>query len=514
MAKQRRQGHPAGKRPKQEAPVAAVQRSAAQRSRRRRLGGTVFGVLLIALFAWVAIAQGLGTPSVSSDDAAVVEDAPDGSVTREELTSELERNPQTARLEEGSAEYDQAVDSILDELILTRWFEGEAAERDITVSESEIDDQLETTIEQQLGGQEEFDQFLKQQGFTEDEVRERIRLQILSQKIQEELVPAEPSVSEDELKAVYDENADQFTTPESRDVRLILTRDREEAEAALGELADDSSPEAFERVAKQYSTDEATRNSGGLREGVVEGQSDPELDEAIFSAPEGELVGPIDTQQGYYVLQVEAIDAEQTVSFEEASPQLEQTLVSARRDQLTQQAVTEFFNKWQSRTFCASDLRIPRCDNAPDEDTSAQDCPQQAALGDPDNGLAPTCAPAAGTEACTEEVIAAVGCAAAVPGIVPQPPQELPEPEGAAALSPTGTPQVPTPAWAAEIATLSQTFVPGRAQNAWIEPPSEAEQAAGAGGIPPELQQQIPQGAAPQGAPAPTPQGAAPTPAP
>lgn len=520
MAKQRKQGHPAGRRPKAEAPTVSAERAHTQRSRRRRLGGIGFGVLLVVLFAFVAIAQGLGAPAVDGSDAALVEDAPDGAVSREEVQAELERTPQTAELEQGSAEYDQAVETILDELILTRWFEGEAVERGITVSDSEVDDQLESTIEQQLGGQKQFEQFLEQQGFTEDEVRERVRLQVLSGKIQEELVPAEPEVSTDEIEAVYDANADQFTTPESRDVRLILARDREQADAALAELADDNSAAAFERVAKKFSSDEATRNSGGLREGVVEGQSEPELDDAIFSAPEGELVGPVDTEQGYYVLQVDSIEPESTVSFEEAEPQLRETLVSARRDQLTQLAVTDFFNKWQRRTYCASDLRIPRCDNASEEDTSAQDCPQQAALGDPDQELAPTCSPPAGSEACTADVIAQVGCSTAVPGIVPQPPQEFPATDPAAAA--TGAAQAPTAAWNAEIATLSQTFAPGLAQNAWIEPPDPSAQAPG--GIPPELQQQIPQGGqvppqggaapVPQGGAAPVPQGAAPTPSP
>ena len=73
----------------------------------------------------------------------------------------------------------------------------------------------------------------------------------------------------------------------------------------MAALDEDNSPKSFEAVAKKYSIDEATKNTGGLREAVVEGQSEPALDEAIFSSPEGELVGPLEGDAGFYVLQVD-----------------------------------------------------------------------------------------------------------------------------------------------------------------------------------------------------------------
>jgi hypothetical protein len=42
----------------------------------RRLGLLVFGLAFVALFVIVAIAVGVGHPSVPSGDAAVVEDTP------------------------------------------------------------------------------------------------------------------------------------------------------------------------------------------------------------------------------------------------------------------------------------------------------------------------------------------------------------------------------------------------------------------------------------------------------
>ena len=107
-------------------------------------------------------------------------------------------------------------------------------------------------------------------------------------------------------------NQDQFETPETRDVRVILNPDEAKVEEARAALEQDDSPENWEKVAKQFSTDEATKNDGGLREAVAQGQNEPALDEAIFSAAEGSLVGPISGDSGSYVIQVEQINESST----------------------------------------------------------------------------------------------------------------------------------------------------------------------------------------------------------
>ena len=48
---------------------------------RRIVVAVVLAALLVVLFVGVAIAQGIGNPSVPSGDVAVVEDAPDGEIT-------------------------------------------------------------------------------------------------------------------------------------------------------------------------------------------------------------------------------------------------------------------------------------------------------------------------------------------------------------------------------------------------------------------------------------------------
>jgi parvulin-like peptidyl-prolyl isomerase len=337
----------------------------------KRTAAIVFAALLAGLVVLIAATSGIGKPSLPSDDlVAFVDEAPDGEVTQEDLDSSIERVAGAQNLpqppEPGTPQYDQLQESALAQVLIERWLRGEAAERGIEASDREVDQELDSVI-QNLGGQRQFERILTQQNLTEEEARGIVELQVLQRRLQEEVVGTEPpDISDEEIDEYYEENVAQFQTPETRDVRTILTQDEAEAQEAYDQLAEDDSPASWKQVAKEFSTDEATASLGGLRQGVAQGQSEPQLDEAIFSAPEGELVGPIQTDAGYYVLQVEAINEASTQELDEATRgQIEQTLASERQQETATEFQNDFLEKWRALTVCADDYVFERCSNAP-----------------------------------------------------------------------------------------------------------------------------------------------------
>jgi parvulin-like peptidyl-prolyl isomerase len=392
----------------------------------KRTAAIVFAALLAGLVVLIAATSGIGKPSLPSDDlVAFVDEAPDGEVTQEDLDSSIERVAGAQNLprppEPGTPQYDQLQESALAQVLIERWLRGEAAERGIEASEREVDQELESVI-QNLGGQRQFEQILTQQNLTEEEARGIVELQVLQRRLQEEVVGTEPpDIPDEEIDEYYDENVEQFQTPETRDVRTILTQDEAEAQEAYDQLADDDSPASWKQVAKEFSTDEATASLGGLRQGVAQGQSEPQLDEAIFSAPEGELVGPIQTDAGYYVLQVEAINEASTQELDEATRgQIEQTLASERQQETATEFQNDFLERWRALTVCADDYVFERCSNAP--------APPDPCQGD-DDGEEPAVDPATGEP--TE------GCPAFVTSTQPVPPDMAGDPDA------TGKPQGP-----------------------------------------------------------------------
>jgi foldase protein PrsA len=430
-------------------PAAAAQKQAPPPRRRpSRLGLALFGALLIALFVAVAIAQGIGHPSIPDGAIAVVEDAPDGTVTKEEFDRALQQTAAGQGLKEVPATsdptYQQLADAAQANALLSRWVLGEAADRGIEVSDREVDQQLQQIIQQQFGGkQEDFDKYVIDAGFCTDseqqtkplscaDVDKQVRLMIISDRIQTSVLPDNPPVSADEIQAYYEANQAQFKQPETRDVRVILTKTEDDANAALAALQKDDSDGSWKDVAKQYSIDDATKATGGLRQGVVAGQSEPALDKEIFSATQGDLVGPFKGDSGFYVIEVEKVTPATTTSLADATDQIKQTLVAARQQEIAQNFQTNFQIKWTARTFCADGYRIDRCSNAE---------------------------PAPST--CTAEVAESQGCPAPVPSTKPIAPGTATVFGTAATPGLPQGPQVATPEVPAGGTTPGLTPVPG-----------------------------------------------------
>jgi peptidyl-prolyl cis-trans isomerase D len=118
-------------------------------------------------------------------------------------------------------------------------------------------------------------------------------------------------VSDDELQTYYESEKSRFLQDEERDARHILIPfgdDKDAARAKAEELlARAKAGEPFADLARTYSKDGGTASNGGDLGPLTRSQLPDALGDAIFSMKEGEIRGPIESQFGYHIVELDKI---------------------------------------------------------------------------------------------------------------------------------------------------------------------------------------------------------------
>ena len=158
------------------------------------------------------------------------------------------------------------------------------------------------------------------------EVAARIRWNSINALAEAYIGSMASSLSFDEkaLRTHYEEHRRNYHQEELVRVRHILTVDEEQARTALLRLL---SGEDFSAVATSLSVDFATAEKGGDMGWISRSALPEPLDEAIFSAPQHSILGPVKTKYGYHVFEVLERRRARALSFEEARDTVRAELV-------------------------------------------------------------------------------------------------------------------------------------------------------------------------------------------
>jgi parvulin-like peptidyl-prolyl isomerase len=287
-----------------------------------------------------------------------------GDVTQGELDEFAEQSG----VPKDDPQYQATVQQIMPQLVSIEIAKAYAQEHNITVSDKEVDKELAKLKEQvgdqarssgqDVSNQEAYEQALKQNNITEDQLREDIRENLPVQEVQERVTgDAEPS--DKEIQNYYEKNKEaQFTTPEQRCVRHILFNkdQKEKAEDVKQKLENGGD---FAKLAKEYSQDPGSAEKGGDLGCLGKGETVPEFEQAAFGAKQGEIVGPVKTEFGYHILKVTDVKTEQARSLQEVESQI--------RSQLATEKQSEAFNKWIEEQKKERDVKYLKDYQPPDQ---------------------------------------------------------------------------------------------------------------------------------------------------
>ncbi len=267
--------------------------------------------------------------------------------------------PSTAQLKsECEQQYKSLQSEVLSFLISSQWVLSEAKSLGVKLTDAEVHKEFEKIKNAQFPKAAEFEKFLQTSGQSVSDLLLRVKLNMLSSKIQKQVVKNKATATEAQITKYYNENKSRFGTPEKRTVRIILTKTEAQALAAKKEI---ESGKSFASVAKKDSIDPTSKADGGLLKEVVKGEEEKALDEAIFTAKVHKLGGPVKTPFGYYIYEVVSTIAGTQQSLAQAKATIKEQLIATNQQKALSTFVKNFKKKWQEQTECRSGYEVADC---------------------------------------------------------------------------------------------------------------------------------------------------------
>ena len=163
-------------------------------------------------------------------------------------------------------------------------------------------------------------------------------------------------IPEDALLEYYEDNQDRYLQDEQRQARHILILSDDDEDAAEAEaaalLARIQAGESFEALAAEHSDDGGTASRGGDLGALTRSQLPGELGGAVFSMDAGEVDGPIKSDFGFHVVQLDAILEQGPLPLD----QVRGELLTELRDREAEDAFRELERQVSDALFDAPDL--------------------------------------------------------------------------------------------------------------------------------------------------------------
>jgi peptidyl-prolyl cis-trans isomerase C len=187
--------------------------------------------------------------------------------------------------------------------------------------------------------------FKKRMAFVEDQVLQDFWIQ---REVARKVTP-------EKLQQRYEERLKSMPAEEEVHARHILVSTEDEAKAIIADLKKGA---AFDKLAKEKSTDKASGAEGGDLGWFKKSDMVKEFADAAFALNKGDLTEtPVKTQFGYHVIKVEDRRKAPPPAFEELAEQLREEMsreaVTAQLDQLRSGAKIEKFNMDGSKVEAA-----------------------------------------------------------------------------------------------------------------------------------------------------------------
>lgn len=272
-----------------------------------------------------------------------------GTFKKEKITrGEIDDNPQMIMLKKqleakfgkdyekneiAKANLKEARKNLIDEIAMQKIIYNKAEELKV-IDDKKLNadvDKAYNEIKKKYKTPAEFKKDLQMSGFTEDTLKDYIKIRELAPKVYDK-VTKNIKISDKELKQYYDSHMNDFTEkPDRVNVSHILVKTEAEAKKVKEKLK----TEDFAKVAKEMSIDKAANEHGGNL-GFIN-YNDPNYDKTFMTAAQslkaGEVSNPIRTQFGWHIIKCIKKEEYPIKKFDQVKSQIKQIIEDSKKQE-------------------------------------------------------------------------------------------------------------------------------------------------------------------------------------
>jgi len=225
-------------------------------------------------------------------------------------------------------------EEMLNRLVDEKLTDQEIKRNDIQVDDAEIDSTIERIKAANSFTDEDLRRFLEQDQMTMEQYREKIREQVLRTRLVNYQVKSKIVITEEEIRAYYDSHPELYGGKLRYHLRNILMRVPDfstdtEKQAIKEQMQQIQSQidagESFADLARTYSQSPAAAEGGDIGEFAKETLS-PQIQEALDGLNPGQATAVLDTDQGFQLFYVEAVNRTEGKPLENVREDIHQKL--------------------------------------------------------------------------------------------------------------------------------------------------------------------------------------------
>lgn len=230
-----------------------------------------------------------------------------------------------------------AIKDLVDRQLILQEFR----EKKFTIPSYIVDEQVQKIIREEFGGDRSaFIRTLQAQGYTLTRFKRTEMDKVIVMAMRQENVKDNFVISPIKIQEYYNSNQGAYSMPEQVKLRMIILREGDTSDiTATGDkkaMAEEIRTKLmngadFDRMARMYSEDASTQDSGGDWGWIERGTLNPELSDLAFSMKPGTVSPVVAIGNTYYILTVEARKNASVKKIGDVRSEIERNLIQRER---------------------------------------------------------------------------------------------------------------------------------------------------------------------------------------